>query len=236
MASSSGRGVILNSHPPANPHRRFGATLRPRPDLLGTSGSAAIFNDYWWGTGVVSPPAPVEIPYGWLAGFQPLRIRPDKPLTTAAVSVDGGGTASAEDGASLAAFGDTAFSATLHTATPTDAAALAAWAVAYYATDPDDVPRARFPALLIRLTGRTQPEMHRVLSVGIGTRITITGAPATWPEGATEQVVEGIRHTLSDARDVEWTTAPVVGSAPGVAGPWFRLGESLLDGDDALLF
>lgn len=182
------------------------------------------------------PPAPVEIPYAWLAGFQPLRVRPDKPLTTASVGVSGSITATAEDADSVAAFGDNAYTATLNTATEDDAQSLATWVVDYYATDPDDVPRARFPALLVRLTGRTQPEMHRVLSVGIGTRIRITGAPATWPEGATEQVVEGIRHELSEARDVGWTTAPVVGSSPGVAGPWFRYDVSAWNGADVIPF
>lgn len=196
-----------------------GSALLDRTGVFPADNAAAIVNDWTWQPGA---PRPVEIPYAWLAGFQPLRVRPDKPLTSAAVTVSGGGTPTAQDTASIAAYGDNEFSTTLHTATANDAVALAQWVVAYYATDPDDVPRARFPQLLIRLTGRTQPEMHRILSVGIGTRITITGAPATWPEGATEQVVEGIRHSLGEARDVEWTTAPVVGSAPGVAGPWFR--------------
>ena len=203
------------------------------PGIYPADNAAPILADWNFQPG---PPAPVEIPYAWLAGFQPLRVRPDKPLTTASVSVNGGTTANAQDNDSLAAYGDNAFSADLHTATPADAQALAQWVVDYYATDPDDVPRARFPALLVRLTGRTQAEMHRILSVGIGTRITITGAPATWPEGATEQVVEGIRHELSEARDVEWTTAPVVGSAPGTAGPWFRLDVSHWDGDDVIPF
>jgi len=197
-----------------------GSTLLDRAGLFPADNAAPILNDWTFQPG---PPAPVEIPYHWLAGFQPLRVRPDKPLTSASVGIDGGATATAQDAASLAAYGDNEFSATLHSATPADAPTLADWVVAYYATDPDDVPRARFPQLLIRLTGRTAVEMQRILSVGIGTRITITGAPATWPEGATEQVVEGIRHSLGEARDVEWTTAPVVGNAPGVEGPWFRL-------------
>lgn len=207
-----------------------GSTLLDRAGLFPADNAAPILNDWTWQPG---PPAPVKIPYAWLAGFQPLRVRPDKPLTSAAVAIDGGATATATDAASLAAYGDNEFSATLHSATPGDAPTLADWIVAYYATDPDAVPRARFPQLLIRLTGRTQPEMHRILGVGIGTRITITDAPATWPEGATEQVVEGIRHALGEARDVEWTTAPVVGSAPGVAGPWFRR-DVLTTGTDIL--
>lgn len=193
--------------------------LLERVGVFPADNAAPILNDWTFQPG---PPAPVEIPYEWLAGFAPLRVRPDKPLTSAAVTVNGGATATALDADSLAAYGDNEFSATLHSATPTDGPTLADWVVAYYATDATDVPRARFPQLLIRLTGRTQPEMHRILLVGIGTRITITGAPATWPEGATEQVVEGIRHTLGEARDVEWTTSPVVGNTPGVAGPWFR--------------
>lgn len=200
--------------------------LLDRAGVFPADNAAPILNDWTWQPG---PPAPVEIPYHWLAGFQPLRIRPDKPLTSAAVGIDGGSTATAQDTASIAAYGDNAFSATLHSATPGDATALAQWVVAYYATDPDDVPRARFPQLLIRLSGRTQPEMHRILSVGIGTRISITDAPATWPQGASEQVVEGIRHSLGEARDVEWTTAPMVGSAPGVEGPWFRADVSYAD-------
>jgi len=204
-----------------------------QPGIYPADNAAPMVNDWFFQPGA---PRPVEIPYAWLAGFQPLRIRPDKPLTTAAVTVSGGSTATAQDSDSLTAYGDNEFSATLTTATIGDADALARWVIAYYATDPDDVPRARFPSLLIRLTGRTQPEMHRILSVSSGTRISISDAPPTWPEGATEQVVEGIRHTLGEARDVEWTTAPVIGTSPGVAGPWFRLDVSVSDGDDIALF
>ncbi len=210
-----------------------GAQQFGQPGIYPADNTVSILADWNFQPG---PPAPIEIPYEWLAGLQPLRVRPDKPLTSASVGVSGGATANVRNEDSLAAYGDNAFSAELDTATPADARALAQWVVDYYATDPDDVPRARFPALLVRLTGRTQPEMHRILSVDIGTRITITGAPATWPEGATEQVVEGIRHELSEARDIEWTTAPVVGSAPGVAGPWFRLDSSAWDGADAIPF
>lgn len=49
-----------------------------------------------------------------------------------------------------------------------------------------------------------------------------------WPAGVTELVIEGIEHTYDTdgGRLVAWKTAPVIGSTPGVAGPWFRLGES----------
>lgn len=181
-------------------------------------------------------PLPVQIPYLWLTAIQPLRSRPDKPLTTAAVTQTGGPTARAQDADSLGAFGDNLFQATLDTATRGDTQALADWVISYYATEPTDVPRARFPSLLLRLNARTLAEKQRIMGVTIGTRISITGAPATWPQGATEQVVEGIRQIRGEAADVVWNTAPVVGATPGTAGVWFRLDSSVLDGTHVVLF
>jgi hypothetical protein len=65
-----------------------------------------------------------------------------------------------------------------------------------------------------------------------------TPNPTAWPAGVTELVIEGIEHTIGsdDARWVRWKTAPVVGSTPGTAGPWFRLGESRTGGTDLLPF
>lgn len=213
--------------------------LLGRPDLLPADNAAPLLQDWMFPPG---PPAPVDIPYSWLlAATGPLRSRPDKPLTTAAVTPTGGATARAESAESIAAFGDQTFTATLNTATSTDAIALAQWTVAYYATPPAEVPRTRFPSLALRLNHRTMPERQRIMAVTIGTRIRITDAPATWPEGATHQIVEGIAHRRGrgpagegGVADVVWNTAPVVGSAPGVAGPWFRLDVPI--GDSAFLF
>lgn len=197
------------------------------PGIYPADNATPLLADWTWQPG---PPRPVDIPYAWLlAATGPLRSKPDKPLTSAAVSVAGGATAQAESAASIAAFGDQAFSATLYTATPGDGPTLADWIVAYYATPPDEVPRARFPSLTLRLNHRTMPERQRIMAVTLGTRIRITDVPATWPEGAAHQVVEGITHNRGrgsgpgGVADVAWKTAPVVGNAPGVEGPWFRL-------------
>lgn len=58
-----------------------------------------------------------------------------------------------------------------------------------------------------------------------------------WPRGATELIVEGITHQiLGDARVVTWSTSPIIGAAPGVAGPWFRLDSSRLGSTNAMPF
>lgn len=202
------------------------------PGIYPVDNAAVILNDWTWQPG---PPARVQIPYAWLSSTTPLRSRPDKPLTTASVSTESA-TARARDATSLAAFGNNRFTAALDTPMPEDAANLADWVVAYYATPAGDVPRARFPALTLRLNGRTVPEMQRILGVKIGQRIEITNPPATWPEGAAHQVVEGILHSAGEARDVVWNTAPVIGTAPGVAGPWFRLDVSAVNGTDLVPF
>lgn len=85
---------------------------------------------------------------------------------------------------------------------------------------------------------RSTPSVTDVLYAD---EITLTGPDGSrpvWPDGVTELVIEGIEHTIGsdDARWVRWKTAPVIGSTPGVAGPWFRLGESMTDGTDLLPF
>lgn len=205
--------------------------LTPLADVWPADKSAPVVADWFFPPG---PDYPLQLPYSWIS--PPLRSRPDKPFTSAHVSQSGGTSVTQSDSASTTEYGDSAFEATLSTVNPNDPGNLVAWILAYYATQPGSVPRARFPALLINLSGRPPGDQMRILSARIGQRIHITGAPATWPQGATEQVIEGIHHILGDSRAVEWTTSPVVGSSPGVAGPWFRLDVSALGGTDSIPF
>lgn len=65
------------------------------------------------------------------------------------------------------------------------------------------------------------------------------GAREPWPTGVTELVIEGIQHSIDaeGTRWVVWNTAPLIGAAPGQAGPWFRADESRTDiGSDLLTF
>lgn len=177
------------------------------------------------------PPAPVEIPYAWLNDV--LRHRPDKPLTSATVSQSGARTARERSAAAMAEYGDNPFTAELHTACASDAPNLAKHVIEFYA-QAGQIPRARMSAMTIQLAGRTQAEIHRILSVKQGRRIHISGAPATWPAGMTEQIVEGISRSYSEGALITFLTSPVIG--PGEAGPWFRLDVSAVDGTDIIPF
>lgn len=180
------------------------------------------------------PLPPAEIPYSWLA--RPLRSRPDKPITSAAVSQSGGTSAYKVDDDSLAEYGDNPFSATLYTATNADPANLADWTLNYYATQPGAVPRTRFSSLPVCLSKRTVAEQQYLLDIGIGRRIKIINIPPTWPAGKADQVVEGIRDSIGTLRMREFITAPVVGTTAGTAGPWFRAGSSSVGGTDVMPF
>lgn len=202
-----------------------------RPDWTGATAGHTIASDWFWGN---VAPDPTEIPYSWLR--PPVRFRPDPPVNTAEVGRTGGSTARAVDTNHRDAlgYGEYTFRAELDTAVTHDPAALAGFMVAVHANDP---PRQRIPALSLMLNNRTVDECQTILTRAIGDRISITGAPATWPEGTTSLVIEGIRHEIGvDARYVAWVTTPVVGDDPGEPGPWFRLDESFLDGPHELLF
>lgn len=181
----------------------------------------------------------LEIPYSWLQ--PPLRTRPDKPYTTAAVGqstgTTSGTTAFGDDEDSLTEYGDNPFTATLYTDCNADPANLATFMLDYYATQPGDVPRTRFVSLKICLSKRTPAEqffLHQGLS--LGRRISIYGHPATWPVGLSQQIVEGIHHVIGQLREVELTTSPVIGSSHGTPGPWFRYGVSVWGGSDVIPF
>lgn len=205
--------------------------LVPRAEVLPSDPVAPMLADWTFQSG---PPTPIQIPYTWLS--PPLRSRPDKPLTVAEVT-SGGVTTPVRDAPSAGEYGENLFTATLASPLTIDGVNLANWIIDYYATQPGAVPRTRFPALALKLNARTRGEQMRILAVTIGTRITITGAPTTWPAGATEQVVEGIHHSHGpEDRVVEWNTAPVVGASAGTAGPWFRFGVSVIGGTDVIPF
>ncbi len=194
------------------------------------STTPAIMQDWTFPPG---PPLPAEIPYAWLADS--LRYRQEKPLTTAAVSRTAGGTAREQDADAISQYGDSPFSADLATACSADPANLAKHVIDFYA-QAGQIPRSRMSAMTIHLTGRTQAELHRILSIGQGRRIHISGAPATWPAGMTEQVVEGISRSYTVGATITFLTSPVIGSTPSSAGPWFRFDVSRVPGTDIVPF
>lgn len=188
---------------------------------------SAVWRDYMWGG---FPPASTQIPYTWLS--RPARFRPDQPRNVATVTRAGGSAARAQNATSVASIGERPFVATVDSQVTDDPRVYAAWIVQYYT----DV-RRRMPQLLLNLVPRTDVECWRILSREIGDRISITGAPASWPDGVTELVIEGVNHRIGqDVAFVVWNTAPVIGSAAGVPGPWFRLDASRTDGTDVVPF
>jgi hypothetical protein len=202
-----------------------------RPALRYSEQTASrILNDYWWG----SSPLPVTVPFGWIAS--PANWVEDPPLNVAQISGTPG--ASASDPASINEYGESTFAVTLASDTAADSMTLAHWVLAYYATQPNEVPRVRFMGLRFVLNFRSPEEIRTLLSVKEGRRISITGTPATWPTGAQEQLVEGIAHSADSegGRFLDWITSPVIGVVPGVPGPWFQLDSSFLGGEDEILF
>lgn len=197
----------------------FQETINGGPDGVG--------NDYFWGG--YAPP-PTEIPYTWLT--PPARWRPDQPKNVAAVSRVSGATAYARDAASIDAVGERPFTASVDSSVVDDPVNYAESIVGTYAA-----PRQRMPLLRLNLLERTPTERWRILSREIGDGIRITGVPATWPDGVDRLVIEGVANDVAaDIRYVTWNTAPLIGAAPGRAGPWFRTDESLTDGTDRLAF
>jgi hypothetical protein len=162
-----------------------------------------------------------------------LTFRPERPLNAAVVTQTGGVEARRDDRTSQAEWGVNTFSEDLATAVASDAANLAKHVMTFYAVQPSEVPRSRSSALIFNLLERTVAECQRLLRVGRGDRVRITGAPADWPLGATELVVEGRSNEIAvDVRTLSWWVAPVVGTDPGVPGPWFRWDASSWDGND----
>lgn len=215
---------------------RFLGMLGDTSDLIGfasifpPSTVSELLQDWAFQPG---PPAPVEIPYGWLHDL--LRYRQEKPLTSAAVTRDGASTARERDPVAISEYGDNPFTAALHTACTADAPNLAKHVIDFYA-QAGQIPRSRMSSMTIQLAGRPQAELHRILSIRQGQRIHISGAPTTWPAGMTEQIVEGIARSYSDGALITFLTSPVIGSTPGVAGPWFRVDVSAADGTDLIPF
>lgn len=176
------------------------------------------------------PPPPVEIPLCWLSG--PVRLRLEKPYTTAAVSRLGHGTAYDSNASALATYGDQAFTATLDSACSADPAVLASWTVTYRST-----PLTRSPELVINLMHRADEERVRILRIQRNQRIQLTGVPPEFPEGAAHLIVSGITDDIGVfARRVRFTTRAVIGVVPGAAGPWFRVGTSAVGGTHIIPF
>lgn len=175
-------------------------------------------------------PVPVEIPLCWLSG--PVRLRLERPFTTAAVSRVGHGTARDTNTAALIQYKSLLFPAALDTACSADPAVLASWTVTYRAT-----PLTRSPELTLNLLIRSDEERVRILSVQRNQRIRLTGVPPEFPVGAADLVVSGITDEIGVfVRRVKWTTRAIVGVTPGTPGPWFRVGHSTVGGSHIIPF
>lgn len=172
-----------------------------------------------------TPPDPAEIPVTWLS--EPLKLRLERPYTHAEVTQFDGPTARS-DSTTLSTYSVFPFSATLYTPVDADTANLAHFTVTYNAD-----PRMRSPYLSINLLYRSDDEKAYLLGIGRNRRIRITGLPDEWPAGADTLVIRGIQHSATTlGRQLIWITGPVIGTTPGVAGPWFRTGTSSLGGSD----
>jgi hypothetical protein len=206
-----------------------------------TPSAALVVNDWFWGGGA---PDVTVIPWTWLQ--MPLAMRPDPPINSVSVTRNNSSASIANSPASQATYGVFAASASLDTISLDDAANFAAFLVAYYAN-----PLMRCPIITMSLVPRTDEEKWRILGRELGDRFTlgpgtvqdypghtvILPVPAGLPAGVRSLVIEGIHHSSSVTdRIVEWTTAPLLGSAPGVEGPWFRLDYSALGGSDVMAF
>jgi hypothetical protein len=222
VGSSTGKGRLYRTRQYSNLRGRVGL-----PDV--ESAAQVVANDTFWGG---FPPTPTQIPYSWLT--PPARWRSDQPRNVAQVARSGGSTARATSATSVAAVGERPFTATLSSPVVADPQAYATWVVGNYTS-----PRQRMPQLRLNLLPRAQTECWLILEREIGDRISVTGAPAGWPDGVTELVIEGIAHSIDadGTRWVVWNTAPVIGATAGEAGPWFRADESTADiGSDLLAF
>lgn len=195
------------------------------PDRLVADLSAWL---YWGG-----PPAYTEIPYSWLA--PPLSWLHETLANTATVTATAtGASATRTNTASITAHGQRdAPSVTLDTYVGADPANLAQWTVDYRSS-----PRMKQPNLyLVDLIQRTDDEQVRILRVRQGMRIVITDAPATWPEGSSSLLVEGVSHSLlPSSRTVTWQTSAIAGSTAGTPGPWLRYGSSMWNSTDVIPF
>lgn len=208
--------------------RYRGQAVLDRPDV--DSVAAAVVDDLLFAS--QGPPPVTDIPYAWIV--QPLSFRSDVLYTVATVSA-GDVERQQSDATSVDEFGEIEFSATSDSAVDADATNLGSHVLTYYATQPAAVPRMRIPVLVIDLLPLTDVERWRVLALGLGDRIRVPDAPATWPEGASTAVIEGVSRVINlDRPSVAWNLAAVVGEDPGVPGPWFRLDSSLLDGTDKI--
>lgn len=171
---------------------------------------------------VAGPPAPVEIPLCWLT--VPVALRQQRPYTTASVRQSNFGSGYASSGSTS----DFPFDASIESATPGAAQLLADFVIAYRSD-----PLTRSPVLLIDLMHRTDAEIAFLLLIERNQRIKLTGTPPEYPEGAQHLIVSGITNTVGVfARKLRWTTRPVIGTSPGVSGPWFYFGASSWGGTD----
>jgi len=210
-----------------------------------TPPASAVVNDWFW----FGAPAPTYIPWTWLS--MPMALRLDQPINSASIINNATGTATtATNPTSQAAWTTFPASGSITSAILQDAANFAAFLVAYY-----NNPITRAPTWTIDLAGTqfaSSPENRwRVLGRELGDRVTLAPStivdpngnsvtlpvPAGLPPAARSLVIEGIQQSSSPtSRVVTWTTSPLLGSTPGVEGPWFRLDYSFLDGTDVVPF
>lgn len=190
------------------------------------------------------PPPVTVIPWTWLT--MPLELRADPPINSATITRTGASAAASNNTTSQGTFGVFSAATSLDTASPDDATNFATWLTTYYAN-----PLLRSPTVTLWLVPRTDAERAIILAREIGDRITlgqgtvqdfagdttILGIPAGLPASVQSFVIEGIQHTSSVTdRTVQWTCAPLIGTAAGTEGPWFRADTSVIGSSDQIPF
>jgi len=172
------------------------------------------------------PASPLLIPYEWIGW--PVARQPTTAINSATITQDGGVQARATNAASITLWTQSTAEATLFTDCDADPANLASFLMTYYST-----PRPRQPTLPFNLLARADDECRTLLGAGLGRRVRIVHAPTTWPPGACNFTIEGIRNTIAvDQRLLVWSTAAVVGTTTTDPGPWFRWDSSSWGGTD----
>lgn len=169
-----------------------------------------------------NPTVVATIQKTWLS--RNVRPRGDvQPITDARVSGTGG-TATSIDSANQTAFGDQGGTATIQSATSTEASDRAGWLTYNYA-----VPRTRLPGLPFSLIWQSDAIKQTLLGLEIGDRVAVAGLPATAPEGIGALHIEGWTErcgTLVD--EIEFVCSPVLGALPGTPDPWFMPDDAVL--------
>jgi hypothetical protein len=112
-------------------------------------------------------------------------------LVNEALVTSPGGTASARDGASIAAYGYARSTPSVPSGTLADAAALAAWIVSLYGEPAARVPRLTFDLLTLSAADQTD-----AFTLAIGSLVGVTGLPSQAASASFDFFVEGYTETI----------------------------------------